>query len=53
MAAVLGFLAVRAVIDLRGLPADWQLFALPAFGALGAVSFVVFVSAFLRLDGVE
>jgi hypothetical protein len=48
--AVLGFLFVRALIDLRNLPADWTLFALPVFGVFGAVGFVVFVSAFLGLE---
>jgi ammonia channel protein AmtB len=48
--AVLGFLFVRAVIDLRNLPADWTLFALPVFGVCGVVGFVVFVSAFLGLE---
>lgn len=50
IAAVLGFLVVRALIDLRNLPPDWTLFALPVFGVFGAVGFVVFVSAFLGLE---
>lgn len=50
VATILGFLLVRAVIDLRNLPADWTLFALPVFGVCGAVAFVVFVSAFLGLE---
>jgi hypothetical protein len=50
IAAVLGFLFVRALIDLRNLPPDWTLFALPVFGVFGAVGFVVFVSAFLGLE---
>lgn len=50
IAAVLGFLFVRALIDLRDLPPDWTLFALPVFGVFGAVGFVVFVSAFLGLE---
>ncbi|MFC5367370.1 hypothetical protein [Salinirubrum litoreum] len=50
LASVLGFLLVRAIIDLRDLPADWTLFALPVFGVCGAVAFVLFVSAFLGLE---
>jgi hypothetical protein len=50
IAAVLGFLVVRALIDLRNLPPDWTLFSLPVFGVFGAVGFVVFVSAFLGLE---
>jgi hypothetical protein len=50
IAAVLGFLFVRALIDVRNLPADWTLFALPVFGVVGAVGFVIFVSAFLGLE---
>lgn len=50
LAATLGFLLVRAIIDVRNLPADWTLFALPVFGICGAVAFVVFVSAFLGLE---
>jgi hypothetical protein len=43
--AILGFTAVQAVVRGAGLPTDWVLFAMPAFGALGFVSLVVFVSA--------
>lgn len=45
MFAILGFTAVQAVVRGAGLPTDWVLFAMPAFGALGFVSLVVFVSA--------
>jgi hypothetical protein len=50
IAAILGFLAVRALIDVGRLPPEWTLFALPPFGVLGVVAFVVFVSAFLGLE---
>jgi hypothetical protein len=50
IAAILGFVAVRVLIDAGRLPPEWTLFALPPFGVLGVVAFVVFVSAFLGLE---
>jgi hypothetical protein len=57
LVAVLGFTAVRAAVAALGLSTDWTLLAMPAFGLLGAVSFVCLFSAFLpsagRPDGPE
>ena len=45
LGAVAGFTVARAVIDGAGLPDEWTLVALPAFGLVGVVGFVLLVSA--------
>jgi hypothetical protein len=45
LGAVAGFTAARAIIDGAGLPDEWTLVALPAFGLVGVVGFVLLVSA--------
>jgi hypothetical protein len=42
--AVVGFTAVRAAVDALGVPGEWVLVALPAFGVVGVVGFVLLVS---------
>lgn len=43
--AILGFTATRAVVDAGRLPEELILAALPAFGVVGLVGLVVFLSA--------
>lgn len=45
LGAILGFTAVSAAVDTGGVPDEWILVALPAFGIVGLVGFVVFLSA--------
>jgi hypothetical protein len=48
LVAVLGFTAVQAVVEGAVLPDEWVLVALPAFGLVGVVGFVLLVSAVVR-----
>ncbi len=45
LGAVVGFTAVQAAIEVGNLSDEWVLVALPVFGIVGVVGFVVFVSA--------
>ncbi|AUV80965.1 hypothetical protein C2R22_04225 [Salinigranum rubrum] len=45
LGTVVGFTVVQAAIEAGNLSEEWVLVALPAFGVVGAVGFVVFVSA--------
>jgi hypothetical protein len=45
LGSVVGFTVVQAVVTAGGLPDEWVLVALPAFGVVGVVGFVLFVSA--------
>lgn len=45
LGTILGFTLVRAVVEGGGIPDEWVLAALPAFGVVGLVGFVVFLSA--------
>lgn len=45
--AVLGYLAVRALVALGSLPDQAEVLALPIFGLLGVTGFVLFVVSFL------
>lgn len=47
LAAVVGYLAVRALVAAGTLGGDVELLALPAFGLLAASGFVLFVVPFL------
>lgn len=43
--SVLGFAAVQAVVDAGAVSDEWVLVALPAFGIVAVIGFVLFVSA--------
>jgi hypothetical protein len=45
LGAIFGFTAARAAVGAGGLSEEWILAALPTFGIVGLVGFVVFLSA--------
>ncbi|MFC7136012.1 hypothetical protein ACFQRB_04470 [Halobaculum litoreum] len=47
IAAVLGYLAVRGLVAAGSLAGRAEVLALPVFGLLGVVGFVLFVASFL------
>ena len=49
--AILGFLLVRIAVAAAGYPRSFELIAMPAFGVLGVVGFVLLVSGVLGRKG--